>query len=54
MVLAHYNLGKAWQIQGEHSAAVACFDRAIELNPEHIAAYTDAGFSLMVLCCLRL
>jgi tetratricopeptide (TPR) repeat protein len=49
MVLAHYNLGKAWQIQGEHSAAVACFDRVIELNPEHISGYTDAGFSLMVL-----
>ncbi|PSB39646.1 hypothetical protein C7B69_02080, partial [filamentous cyanobacterium Phorm 46] len=49
MVLAHYNLGKAWQMQGEHLAAVACFDRAIELDTEHISGYTDAGFSLMVL-----
>ncbi|MCU0543997.1 MAG: tetratricopeptide repeat protein [Oscillatoriaceae cyanobacterium Prado104] len=48
MVLAHCNLGKAWQMQGQHSAAVACFDRAIELNPHLISAYTDAGFSLMV------
>jgi capsular polysaccharide biosynthesis protein/tetratricopeptide (TPR) repeat protein len=49
LVLAHYNLGKAWQIQGEHLAAVACFDRAIELNPDYLSAYTDAGFSLMTL-----
>src|SRR4028118_2188699 len=40
---------EAWQPQGAHSAAVACFDRAIELNPEYISGYTDAGFSLMVL-----
>jgi tetratricopeptide (TPR) repeat protein/capsular polysaccharide biosynthesis protein len=49
LVLAHYNLGKAWQIQGEHSAAVACFDRVVELNPDHISGYTDGGFSLMAL-----
>ncbi|XZN91798.1 MAG: tetratricopeptide repeat protein [Microcoleus sp.] len=49
LVLAHYNLGKAWQIQGEHSAAVACFDRVVELNPDYISGYTDAGFSLMAL-----
>ncbi len=48
-VLAHYNLGKAWQIQGEHSAAVACFDRVVELNPDHISGYTDGGFSLIAL-----
>ncbi len=49
LVLAHYNLGKAWQIQGEHSVAVACFDRVVELNPDYISGYTDAGFSLMAL-----
>jgi tetratricopeptide (TPR) repeat protein/capsular polysaccharide biosynthesis protein len=48
-VLAHYNLGKAWQIQGEHSAAVACFDRVVELHPDYISGYTDGGFSLMAL-----
>ena len=49
MELAHYNLGKAWQMQGIHEKAVPCFQRVIELNPHYISAYTDSGFSLMTL-----
>ncbi|OCR00908.1 hypothetical protein BCD67_24450 [Oscillatoriales cyanobacterium USR001] len=49
MELAHYNLGKAWQMQGAHEKAVPCFQRVIELNPHYISAYTDSGFSLMAL-----
>ncbi|HLO51554.1 MAG TPA: tetratricopeptide repeat protein, partial [Kamptonema sp.] len=49
MELAHYNLGKAWQMQGAHEKAVPCFQRVIELNSNYVSAYTDSGFSLMAL-----
>lgn len=49
LVLAHYNLGKAWQKYGKHEAAVACFQKLIALNPHYLSGYSECGSSLMAI-----
>jgi len=50
-IKAHYNLGKALQIIGEHEWAVKSFEEVIKLKPdkENVLAYSDIAFSLMTI-----
>lgn len=49
MILAHYNLGKAWQVQGFYQVSIVSFQKVIELDPTHRGAYTDCGFSYLMM-----
>ncbi|MEM1169956.1 MAG: tetratricopeptide repeat protein [Cyanobacteria bacterium P01_H01_bin.35] len=50
-IKAHYNLGKALQIIGEHELAVKSFEEVIRLKGEKdcVLAYSDCAFSLMTI-----
>ncbi|MGD1807592.1 tetratricopeptide repeat protein [Dapis sp. BLCC M126] len=50
-IKAHYNLGKALQIIGEHELAVKYFQEVIRLKGETdcVLAYSDCAFSLMTI-----
>ncbi|OZH55087.1 hypothetical protein AFK68_06810, partial [Hydrocoleum sp. CS-953] len=50
-IKAHYNLGKALQIIGEHEWAVKYFQEVIRLKEEKdsVLAYSDCAFSLMTI-----
>ncbi len=50
-IKAHYNLGKALQIIGEHEWAVKYFQEVIRLKGEkdNVLAYSDCAFSLMTI-----
>jgi len=43
--LAYVVRGAAYRLGGEHSQAIADFDRAIELNPQIAEAYTQRAFA---------
>lgn len=51
LIKAHYNLGKALQVIGEHEWAVKCFEEVIQLKQEedNILVYSDCAFSLMAI-----
>jgi len=42
-VLAYYNRGDAYGLNGEADRAISDYDKAIELNPNYAAAYTGRG-----------
>ncbi|MGK7919194.1 MAG: tetratricopeptide repeat protein [Trichodesmium sp.] len=54
-IKAHYNLGKALQIIGEHELAVKYFQEVIRLKGEKdsVLAYSDCAFSLMTISNFR-
>ncbi|MGD1699277.1 tetratricopeptide repeat protein [Dapis sp. BLCC M229] len=51
LIKAHYNLGKALQIIGEHESAVKYFQEVIRLKGEkdNVLVYSDCAFSLMTI-----
>lgn len=40
---AHYNLGVVLQTQGEIEEAIACYQKVLELDPQHESANTNLG-----------
>ncbi|HUJ45278.1 MAG TPA: tetratricopeptide repeat protein [Opitutaceae bacterium] len=44
---AHNNLGSIWLKQGNVSAAIRCFTRALELQPYYASAHYNLGLALM-------
>ena len=51
LIKAHYNLGKALQIIGEHELAVKSFQEVIRLKgkKDNLLVYSDCAFSLMTI-----
>ena len=51
LIKAHYNLGKALQMIGEHELAVKSFQEVIRLKGEkdNVLVYSDCAFSLMTI-----
>jgi tetratricopeptide (TPR) repeat protein/capsular polysaccharide biosynthesis protein len=47
--LAHHNLGLALQHQGQHQAAIDCFQHTLQLDPKHLSAHGDCAVSWMAL-----
>lgn len=45
LAMAHYNLGRVYQITNEWDLAIDAFKHAIDLNPEFVAAFHELGFS---------
>jgi tetratricopeptide (TPR) repeat protein len=45
----HTNLGNVLQRQSRFEEAVGCYDRAIDLQPESVAAYSNRGVALQFL-----
>ncbi|HET6553625.1 MAG TPA: tetratricopeptide repeat protein [Dyella sp.] len=46
---AHANLGNAYLEAGQHEAALLHFDRALELQPDHVQAWNNRGTVLLKL-----
>ena len=42
----HYNLGNTLQEQGDLDAAIASYNKALQLNPNHPDAHNNLGNSL--------
>jgi tetratricopeptide (TPR) repeat protein len=40
---AHNNLGHVYTLEGEYQRAIACFDRALEIDPNCAEAYNNRG-----------
>jgi tetratricopeptide (TPR) repeat protein len=47
LVMARYNLGKAFQRLGLHTFGIECFELVISKQPHHVSAYSDRAVSLM-------
>ena len=45
--MSHFNLGTALQDQGKLDEAVACFRRAVELNPEYADAHNNLSLVML-------
>ncbi len=50
---AHVRLGQALAQKDENDAALACFQRAVELDPTHAAARRGSALTLLELGCLE-
>src|SRR5262249_38733415 len=46
----HFNLGRALSFQNKWDEAVACYRKAIELDPKHVKAHSNLG---AILCDVR-
>src|ERR1700750_537541 len=45
LFMAHYNLGRVYQMTGESDLAIESFKHAVDLNPEFVAALHELGVS---------
>src|SRR5678816_360278 len=43
--IAHYNLGRVYQMTGELDLAIEAFKHAVDLNPDFVAALHELGVS---------
>lgn len=44
---AHYNLGKLFLQQGQHAAAIDCFQTLLQFSPDHLEAQTACGHAYL-------
>lgn len=47
--VAHSNLGNAWQARGEHALAIACYQRALQLDQHLVEALCNMASALQAL-----